>query len=777
MPRNPKTKINSASPQPGKSAPAFPADERSEELFDLVARSQKSFRELIDSFDHIAFNLSLDGKLKVINRQFAETAGLPFSAIVNHPVEEFISEPTREELARGLPGFLKKRSWSGIVRVRWRNQREARFYDCTLYAVLKDGQVTGVSGLARDISSQREAESRFADLFETLHEGVFFAAPTGELLDVNPATVRILGYKSKEELLKLPMKRHFADPAVRESLVADLRSAGFVRDRELSLRRKDGSTVHVLSSAVSIRDAKGEIVRFQGSLVDITEREQMQKRLREEQEFVRRLVACFPDIITVLDTVGRYTFVSPRVQEVLGYTAEEFIGLRLEERPHPEDRASLLEFFRRLTSGEIPFGAVEYRTTHKNGGWRMVRANASPLTNAEGQIIGVVASARDVTEARQMQAQLLQSEKLAAIGQMVSGVAHELNNPLTAILGVSDLLREKTADEPSRRQAEMINKQARRAAELVQGLLMFSRPSPPQTQNVRVTELIARAIELRKAELQARHISVQIDAAAGLPMVEVNPNHLVQVFVNILANAEQAIDAARDHGQIKVRVVSERGKQEILVDDDGPGVPQEIRSKIFDPFFTTHRSTGGAGLGLTIALVIIKEHGGTIEAQASPSGGARFRIVLPEAQGAALAEAPESRQEKLAGHSILIVEDEQGVRELVEEALKSHGAAVDAVETAEDARKRLRSRDYHVVLCDLNLENESGFELFEQISTEKKDATPLFIFMTGELLDAKQLSKIELKSARALLKPFRMSEMIAAVEAAISSLKMESVKR
>jgi PAS domain S-box-containing protein len=778
-----RTKKTSGVPKKVESS-AYPAtsdDVRREDLFEVVARSQRGFRELIDSFDRIAFNLSLDGRIQVINRRFADVLGLPFAAIVGHPLEEFVAEPKSAELARALPHFLEKRFWTGVVPVRWKSKSEVQFYDCALYAVVKDGNVTGVSGLARDISLQREAESRFTDLFETLHEGIYFAAPSGEMLDVNPAAVRMLGYESKEELLKQPVDRHFVGSAERAALLEELQRSGSVRDRELTLRRKDGSFIRVLNSSVAIRDAAGEFVRFQGSLVDITERGQMERRLREEQEFVRRLVACFPDIIVVLDTNGRYTFVSPRVQEFLGYTPDDYVGASIQERPHPDDRNSLLDFFRSLTNGEIGFGAVEYRTSHKDGGWRIVRANASPLTNAEGQIIGVVASARDVTESKRLEQQLMQSEKLAAIGQMVSGVAHELNNPLTAILGVSDLLQERTVDEASRRQVQLIHKQARKAAELVQGLLMFSRPSRHQSQHVRITDLIARAIELQKKELEARHITASVDATAGLPLIEADPQHMTQVFVNLLTNAEQAIASVSDHGRISIHVNAMNGEQEILIDDDGPGIRPEIRAKIFDPFFTTHRTSGGSGLGLTICLVIVKEHGGTIEAQTSSQGGARFRILLPSVTSTAPSvrtSGPSSR-DCLKGRSILVVDDEGGIRELVQQGLAARGAVVDAVETGEEAWNRLMSRSYDLVLCDSNLDGESGSGLFQRITNGKGSQPPRFVLMTGELLDANQVSSWEKKGARVLQKPFQISELVAVLEAflAAPSPELKSIER
>ena len=759
--RKPKARIPSH-PKIEKTLPS--SNGRAEGLFDVVARSQRGFRQLIDSFDRIAFNFSLEGQIRVINRKFADIVGLPFAKIVNHSLEEFIAEPSRIEMARVLPQLLEARSWTGVVRVRWRKTNQARIYDCTLRAVVEQGEVTGITGLARDISEQRETETRFTELFETLHEGVYFASPEGELLDVNPAAVRMLGYKNKDELIAPPAARHFADPAQRTALIAELQRHGFVRDRDLSLRRKDGSLLHVRNSSVVIRNATGEFVRFQGSLTDVTEREEMEKRLREEQEFVRRLVAAFPDIIAVLDTTGRYTFVSPRVQETLGYTPDEFIGMKLEERPHPDDRESLLEFFQRLTSGEANSGTIEYRTSHKDGGWRSIRASASPLTNADGRIIGIVASARDVTESRRLEQHVLQSEKLAAIGQMVSGVAHELNNPLTAILGVSDLLRERATDDGMRRQTELIHKQARKAAELVQGLLMFSRPSKPQSQKVKAAELVARAIELRKGELQARHISVEFQSAGSTLFVEASPNQIVQVLVNLIANAEQAISSVRDHGRIELKISRVEENVEILLDDDGPGIEPELRSKIFDPFFTTRRSIGGTGLGLTIALVIVKEHGGIIEAQAAPMGGARLRILLPAVDGYASAQRTSAPAGAMAGLRILVVDDEEAIREVIQEGLTMQGATVSGVSTAEEAWNKLNFADYDLVLCDFNLGNESGTALFERVSGRKGRPAPQFIFITGEFLDGNRTAQLEKQGARMLQKPFQISQLVALIK-------------
>ncbi|MHB8413304.1 MAG: hybrid sensor histidine kinase/response regulator [Candidatus Acidiferrales bacterium] len=507
---------------------------------------------------------------------------------------------------------------------------------------------------------------------------------------------------------------------------------------------------------------------------------EIERRLREEQEFVRRLVACFPDVIVVLDKHGRYTFASPRVKEFLGYTPEEYVGVNLGERQHPEDRDRVLEFFNDLIAGKSSFGTVEYRSRHKDGAWKTFRANASPLTDAEGKVIGIIASARDVTESKHIEQQLLQSEKLAAIGEMVSGVAHELNNPLTAILGMSDLLRERVTDDASRRQIEVVQKQARKAAELVQGLLTFSRPSRPKNQRVRLAELIQRAVDLQQFVLASRNITVEFDASAELPQIEADPNHLIQVFVNLLTNAEQAIASVRDHGRIRIHVGKFEDKADIRIDDDGPGIPAESRSRIFDPFFTTRRASGGSGLGLTICLVIIKEHGGTIEAQPSPEGGARFRILLPLLQSAEpLPRIPPSisQRDGIKGCSILVVEDEEGIRDLVEEGLKARGAAVEAVRGGEEAWARLTSRSYDVVVCDFNLGGLSGLELFDRVRGQTGANHAKFLFITGDILDPEQIAALEEKGSGALQKPFQLSELMSAIEKCIAPAAPDPASR
>src|SRR5277367_3597438 len=325
-----------------------PTDEQLDQLGELIARSQRSFKELIDSFDDIAFAISLEGKIKTVNRRVTELLGIPYSEVVGHRVEEFVDEPKREDVDRGLARFLEKRRWSGMVRVRLKANARTLYFDCALNAIVKGDEVVGVSALARDVTEEREKERRFTELFETLQEGVYFSTPEGKLLDGNAALVEVLGYENKEELLSLDPRALNSDPDQNPVLGRSSDDQGSVRTREIMLRRKNGALGVFLDTSRAVWDA-GKIVRYQGTLVDVTERREMEKALRRQEEFQRDLLESFPDLILVIDLEERYSFVSSRVRDLLGYTPEELLKKKVEAG---EDySAELLGLVRDLIAG------------------------------------------------------------------------------------------------------------------------------------------------------------------------------------------------------------------------------------------------------------------------------------------------------------------------------------------------------------------------------------------------------------------------------------------
>jgi two-component system NtrC family sensor kinase len=605
---------------------AAPSEEQLDQLSQVILRSQRNFKELIDSFDDPACAVSLDGTLRTVNKRIAQLTGSSYSEIVGRKIYELIEEPTQADVERGLGRFLEKKRWAGTVRILLKGSSRPLYFECVLNGILKGDEVVGASILGRDVTEQREKEMRFTELFETLQEGVYFSTPEGHLLDANPALVSMLGYMEKADLLAVePAALNFdAGQSVLGRAVDD---RGGVRTREIKLRRKDGSAAVFLDSSRAVWDMSGNIIRYQGTLVDMTEKRKMERELAQQEEFRGRLLESFPDLILVIDLEERYTFVSSRAHDLLGYEPREMLGHRISEiQDHSPEMASL---YHDLVSGKQVFASAEYGARHSDGNWRTMRAAGSQLVDSDAKISGVIISVRDITVERKLEQQVVQSERLAAMGAMIGGVAHELNNPLTAIMGVSELLQDTESNEGSRKQLAILQQQARRAAEIVQNLTYFSRPPAPGKSKINLVEVVERTLNLHAYSLRKNNITVDFLKEAGVPYALGDPHQLMQVFLNLILNAEHAIRDARDKGTLRIRLGKGENSVWVSFHDDGPGIPKENLPSIFDPFYTTKRPGRGTGLGLSICKSVMKEHSGSIEAANAPDGGAVFTVTLP----------------------------------------------------------------------------------------------------------------------------------------------------
>jgi PAS domain S-box-containing protein len=604
-----------------------PSEEQLDQLSQLIARSQRNFKELIDSLDDAALALSLDGTIRTVNRRITGILNRPYTEIVGHKIDEFCEQPSRAQAEAGLGRFLERRHWSGLVPVRLKGSPRILYLDCVVNAIVKNDEVVGASLLARDVTEEREKEKRFTELFETLQEGVYFSTPEGKLLDVNPALVSMLGYSSKEELLAVePSALHF-DASTTPVLGRSSDDRGGERTREIALLKKDGKRVICLDTSRAVWDTTGKIIRYQGTLTDVTEKRTMEMQLQQQEQFRRRLLESFPDLILVVDLEGRYTFVSSRIRDLLGYRPEDLVGHKMEEML--DHSPELVSLYREVAAGQHAFASSEYGARHRDGSWRTMRASASQLVGPEDRLSGVIISVRDITLEKKLEQQIIQSERLAAMGQMIGGFAHELNNPLTTILGVSELLQDSDINESAKKQLLMLHQQARRATEIVQNLMYFARPPAPGKSQLNLSELVERTLHLHAYSLRKNNITVDFLKEPGLPLVIGDPHQLMQVFLNLILNAEQAIREVREAGSLRIRL----GRKEQMVwasfQDDGPGIPPEILPNIFDPFYTTKRPGRGTGLGLSICKAVLKEYGGNVEAGPGSGGGAVFTVYMP----------------------------------------------------------------------------------------------------------------------------------------------------
>ena len=487
----------------------------------------------------------------------------------------------------------------------------------------------------KDITDRREAERRYRELFDSIQEGLFFATPDGRFLDVNDAMVRMLGYASREELLRADVSPHlYPVPEARDKFLKALSERGVLRNYEETLRRKDGTLLHTLQNITAVRDARGRIAQIRGLMLDVTEQKTFQSQLQRERDFNQKILNTTQSMILVLDTAGLISYANRRCYET-GYQEGELIGHRLVdwvEASHREDFDAALE----TTAHGHQVENLELRVRRSDGSMGHFSISLSPMRDEQNAVNSVVVVMTDITDAALLQAKLAHSEKMATIGRLVSGVAHEVNNPLAAILGFTDLLLENPEVPGSAREdLQIILQETQRTKDIVQDLLSFARQRPVQRELVQVNSVLRQTIKLRSYDFSSHGVEVVEEFDEHLPATIGDSQQLQQVFLNIVNNAYDAIQEAGRRGKITLRTKRVGDSVEVTITDNGTGISDP--AKIFDPFFTTKPTGKGTGLGLSICYGIVRAHSGEIQCWNNENGeGSTFLVRLPVATEAAM---------------------------------------------------------------------------------------------------------------------------------------------
>jgi PAS domain S-box-containing protein len=490
----------------------------------------------------------------------------------------------------------------------------------------------------KDITDRREAERRYRELFDSIQEGLFFATPEGRFLDVNDAMVRMLGYASREELLRSDVSPHlYPAPEAREKFLTALAERGVLRNYEETLRRKDGTLLHTLQNITAVQDARGRIVQIRGLMLDVTEQKSFQAQLQRERDFNQKILNTTQSMILVLDTAGLISYANRRCYEA-GYQESELIGHRLVdwvEASHREDFDAALE----TTANGHQVENLELRAKRSDGSMGHFSISLSPMRDEQKTVNSVVVVMTDITDAVLLQAKLAHSEKMATIGRLVSGVAHEVNNPLAAILGFTDLLLENP-ELPASAQEDLkiILQETQRTKDIVQDLLSFARQRPVRRELVQVHGVLRQTIKLRGYDFASHGVEVTEEFEEALPPALGDVQQLQQVFLNILNNAYDAVQETGRRGRIKIHTRRQAEMIEVAISDNGTGITDPQR--IFDPFYTTKQVGKGTGLGLSICYGIVRAHGGEIQCWNNEDAtGSTFVVRIPVATESALAAA------------------------------------------------------------------------------------------------------------------------------------------
>jgi PAS domain S-box-containing protein len=419
---------------------------------------------------------------------------------------------------------------------------------------------------------------------------------------------------------------------------------------------------------------------------------------------------------------------------------------------------------------------------------RVLERSVRPVVDPAGRRLGRVEIYRDLSAHRVFQARLLQTEKLAALGQMLTGVAHELSNPLTSILGYSQRLLVRKDLAGRTQEARQIYEEAERASTILRQLLLTAREAHPERRQVSLNEVISRAMELQRFSSAAEKIRIELDLDPTLPFIMGDPGQLQQVLMNLIGNARQAILQEAKPGTIRVRTARVRERRVLLqVSDDGPGISPTILARIFDPFFTTKPAGVGTGLGLSIVLSVVREHGGQVNVSNSPGGGATFSIEFPLAAGSSaesVKQYPDHAEQPLLvprtpagatngfralelpatssdhrGMRVLVVEDEPTVARLIADVLEDEGLRVDVLLDGREALNRASREQFDLVICDMKMSGIDGQHFYEALVNSRNPLTERFLFVTGDTLARQTQRFLERNHLPHLAKPFRVEEL------------------
>lgn len=628
-----------------------------------------------------------------------------------------------------------------------------------------------------------ESRRKYKELFENSVAGMFRARMDGVVLEVNQALCDLFG-STRSELLSLPDAMHWADPSARQEFIARLRQDGVVNNAEADFIVRNGEVRHCLLSA-RLYAGEGFI---EGTLIDISERKRAEEALSESERRFRALAENSVDTIMRFDRDCRHLYVNPGVRNQAGIAPEEFIGRTHRELGFHEDLCALWEegIARVFATG----GVHRQEFLLPNGVW--IDWLLAPETDEAGNVAAVIGSARDITqlklameEKRRLEAQLLQSQKIEAIGQLAGGVAHDFNNLLTPILGYTEMiLSELHADDPRRRNFLLVQKAALSASDLTRQLLAFSRKQVLEMKPVDLNRIFSGFRKILRRTIR-EDIDIRLQATDGPLSIKADVAQIEQIIMNLAVNAQ---DAMPDGGVLNLKTAevewdkaflaanpeARPGRYALLeVSDTGQGMDSGLMEHIFEPFFTTKEIGKGTGLGLSTVYGIVKQHAGFIYVSSLPGKGTTFSIYLPWCaetaagpadEGLGPQDAPDGFSE---GVTVVVVEDDALVGDLTCDILKEHGYSVIYAKNGRECLELLK--DYQgridLMLTDVIMPGMNGRDLYDMVA-RTRPGLPV-IYMSGYSEDVIAHHGFLEKGLDLINKPFTRKVLLGKIRAAL----------
>jgi PAS domain S-box-containing protein len=796
-------------------------------LFEQVATVQQQWAYTFDSIGDPILVHDPQGRILRCNQRLGHLLGRDAGALAGRGVTDLLAKKNRTyEMCPYCEGIAGE----GDDPDPW-----LQGYFLASNSTFKDpaGNLLGTVHVLKDITERKRAEEKYRSLVSSVQEGVFISTPQGRFLDFNEAMLRMTGYETRDELLAADIPGNmYVNPADRERLKKLLQEHGTVADFEFEMRRKDGEIRTVLESSIAVKDSAGNVTAYQGFLLDITERKRAEQEIRRRNrellvlnsigqtlsesmdlsDSLHRTLRQMAELFN-LDACALYLFddAGTKIRRVaaVGHRSEyarNFPAVSLKPELFQHIKAVHATF---LSVQGLPLPAIFREAQRKEelvsayivvlwskdrvvGGLTVGSRTPKEFSPADINLLIAVGSqlssaiertmlfeeARQAYEnLRRTQEQLLHSEKMAAVGQLISGVAHELNNPLTAILGYSQLLTSSGQIGPQGIEySDKLYKQAQRTHRIVQNLLSFARQHKPERVPVQLNLILEETLALRDYDLRMNHIRVHLELDPNLPLTSADPHQLQQVFLNMVNNAVDAMLENSKEGDLWVKTGANGDKLFIEFTDSGPGVKDA--SRVFDPFYTTKPVGKGTGLGLSICYGIITEHGGSIRVGNVPPRGASFTIEVPY-QPPKPAKEPGSGEsvEQGKGGRILLIDLDDSILEAVGALLREREHEVETARSAADAMALLEKKEFDLVVADLSLSGTAERNILHDWLVARRPGLANRCIWTRRVAPLEGAAEAAPSNGnRILQKPFKSEELLAAVDGALGSIETTPVQ-
>ena len=741
---------------------------------EALRKSEEKYRSLVENVDVGICRVTpgAEGKHLEVNPAMSRMLGYSREELLEKSIAQMYLNPadrkrvSDEVYAQGFfRGEITLRRKDGIPIVAYLTARAVRD---------EKGEVKYIDTILEDITERKKAQEelqrrqeQLQRIFDSSGESILFVNLRGIIIETNQRTAEMFGYAATEELKgksALELIAPSDHERIRANMARVVKEGITLRNIEYAGRRADSSEFPLELSTSVLRDLSGKPIGHVSIGRDITERKQAEQTLRESEERYRVTFESTGTALMIVEEDTTLSLVNSRFEELSGYSKEEIEGKKSwTEFVHKDDLERMKEYHRlRRIRADLAPGNYEFRFVDRYGRVKDVLVTIAIIPGTKKSI----ASLLDISERkraerreRQLQKELSQASRLAAVGELASGVAHEINNPLTAVIGFSELLMSREVPEDIKQDLKIINENAQRVARIVKDLLTFARSSPG-LEHVDINSVVSTALNLHAYQMRVHNIEVVTQLAPDLPAITANRGQLEQVFVNIILNALDAMKKVQTERKLLIKTKRIGSFIRVTFKDTGPGIPLENLDKIFDPFFTTKRAGEGTGLGLSISYGIIKGYRGKIYARSKPDRGATLVVELPVGITAEGQPVPPTNEEaRTTGARVMVVDDEPGVRDFLASALAQEGHQVDTVAQTELALQKLKKAEYDVILVDLKMPGMSGADFYDEVVRRYPSLRRKMIIITGDSLSPDTRNFLDRTQAPCLQKPFRLAEL------------------